>query len=232
VTTDPQWPSPGGQPAGPPSDAPQGWYAVPDPNYNWGLAPGGHPNARYAVAVQRPPRPTTVTVALALTYAGVGLSGANAIAGALYNWLNRGKLLSTVTADAPPDGPDMTSFLSTTIAASVVVSLVVWLLAAAGTVVCAVLARRGRNPARIVLAVLVGVFALNNLCGGAAGLFVAGTRSGGGSPSPFNATASLPWWTVPIQLILAVMAALICVLLLLRATNRYFSPGAGRRFVE
>jgi hypothetical protein len=96
-------------------------------------------------------------------------------------------------------------------------AVVVWLLPAAGTVVTAVLTGRGSNPARIVLASLMGLFAVAGLCGGA--VAVAG--------APASAAQT---YSGVMAIGLAVLAATIGVLLILPAANRYFSAGPGRRF--
>jgi hypothetical protein len=89
-------------------------------------------------------------------------------------------------------------------------------------VVTAVLTRRGANPARIVLASLMGVYALANLCGGTFSLLSAGAESivAGGA----SAGASV------LDVLLGVLAVTVGVLLLLPTANRYFSAGPGRRF--
>jgi hypothetical protein len=225
VTGVPPW-----DPTAPPGQAPPGWYAVPDPNQNWGLAPGGHRNAAYLIGVPRPPRPRPVGLAIALTYAGVGISAAYTVANAVFTLANKDRLIGAMTANAGPEAPDPGPFMSTTMTAGVVIAAVVWLLAAVGTVLCAVPTRRGRNPARIVLVSLVGVFALNNLCGGVGGLLLANANIG--QVPPFTGAPVLAWWAGPTQLLLGALAVTIVVLLLLPTANRYFSPGVGRRFVD
>jgi hypothetical protein len=202
-------------------------YSYADPAPNWGLAQPAAPG--YAVLVPRPPRPTVVRMAVLLAYAGAALSGVQTLLTYLYQWSHRRELLDAATANAPGGAPNMESMLNTSLVAGIVIGSVVWLLAAAGTVVCAALAGRGRNPARIVLACLAGLFALSNLCGSVAGLLLSGARAADALPTT-SFGAQLPWWSLTLQAVLGLMAVALLVLVLLPAANRYFSPGPGRRF--
>lgn len=223
VADAPAAPAGGWSPAGPPGGYA---YAYPDPAQNWGLAQPAA--AGYVALVPRPPRPAAVRAAVVLAYLGAGLSGVQTLLSYLYQWSHRQELINAATADAPAGGPNMESMLNTSLVVGIVVGAVVWLLAAAGTVVCAALTNRGRNPARIVLACLAGLFALSNLCGAGAALLISGARASQAMPTAFS--ARLPWWSPTLQAVLGLMAVALLVLVLLPSANRYFSPGAGRRF--
>jgi hypothetical protein len=94
-------------------------------------------------------------------------------------------------------------------------------------VICAVLANRGANPARIVLASLMGLFALVNLCQSAAGAAgAAGAGFGVLNRTGFDDS----WIDAALSLILLGLSITIGVLLLLPSAQRFFSPGPGRRF--
>jgi hypothetical protein len=217
------------QPEPPPAQPDQPAYLEIDPSQNWGLAYPGYRMAGYVQPVPRPPRPGAVAVAMYLTYAGVVISGAQAVLDALVTWYRRDAILASASAGGPPDA-DVSSIFGTWITVGLVIGLLFWLLPAAGAVVCAELTRRGKNAARIVLACLAGVFALYNLCGagfvGVAGL--AGSASTSSGPVPFTSGAT--WWSTVVGVLLGGAAVTILVLLVLPATNRYFSPGPGRRF--
>jgi hypothetical protein len=194
---------------------------------NWGLA---YPGVAYTpvVLVPRPPRPPVVGLAVGLAFAGVGLSALDQVASAVVTFANRDAITSEATSRVAgdPNAPDMTSIVNASTVLGLVLGLVVWLLPAAGTVVTAVLSRRGNNPARIVLASLMGVFAAVGLCGGALGLV-------GSTMSRVGTVSSLRGWQVVsgvVDLLLAGLAVAIGILLLLPAANRYFSAGPGRRF--
>jgi hypothetical protein len=147
------------------------------------------------------------------------------IGNAVYSWHNRTRFLS----EATPDSPEAARFLSTTFTAGLVFGLGIWLLAAAGTVVCAELTRRGRNPARIVLACLAGVFAVNNLCGATGGALMANLPSSD-SGSIATVGSQGTWWSIAAQVLLVALGVAILVLVLVRPAGRYFSAGPGGRF--
>ncbi len=221
-------PAPGADPGGPPGYA----YPVVDPQQNWGMAyPGHHPQA-YGELVPRPPKPPVVGVATGLTWLGIALSGVLTIANGAWTWANREKLLADATRDAPT-GVDLESTYTAAMTFALVLSGVMWLLPAAGAAVAAVLTGRGRNPARITLACLAGVFALVQFCGAGANLLVgtlAEATADAGPANPFGSAASQPGWYTAGQALLGALGVAILVLLLLPATNRYFSAGPGKRF--
>ena len=200
------WGAPGQQPP------PAGY------GYNWGVA---YPIGYQPVAwIPRPPRPGVVKVAVTLTVLGVLISGVQ-IMFDLVNGLGaqRDQIVAQLRDTGNP-APD--NLADTAVNLGIVFAVLFWLLPAAAAMVNALLARRGFNPSRIVLAILMGVFALNDLCGGIFGLVnvsMNGTRIRVG-------TASLI-----VDLILAIVAVAVGVLVLVPAANRFFSAGPGRRFM-
>jgi hypothetical protein len=213
---------------------PTGWQ-VPK-----GYGQGGDP-AQYGLAappgyepvylVPRPPRPGVVNIAVMLTYVGVLLGGLQVLAGALVSWEERRSLSGLTGTGLSGNGSLSESQLQTTIMIGIIISVVVnWLVPGAGAVVTAVLTARGANAARIVLASLMGLFALVNLCqvtGGAAVIGL-GTRLVPGALVP----AGWVWADLLLSLVKFALAVTIGVLLLVPPANRYFSPGPGRRFVN
>ncbi|WP_345625031.1 hypothetical protein [Rugosimonospora acidiphila] len=87
----------------------------------------------------------------------------------------------------------------------------------------AALSHRGSNASRITLASLMGFYVLIGLCGGAFALVNVGAA---GFPSPgLRASVAV------VEVLAALLAVTIGVLLLLPAANRFFYAGPGRRFV-
>ncbi|WP_203916978.1 hypothetical protein [Rugosimonospora africana] len=190
--------------------------------YNWGFI---HPSFAPLTLVPRPPRPGVVKVAVILTYLGVGLSAVYTVISIVSLFVNRNLITSQVSEGLRAD-PQVSIDLATVTHAAVwlgvVVSIIEWILPAAGAVVCAILTGRGANPARIVLASLMGFYALVNLCGSTFSLVSMGAGSVAGEQL-----------TVPtsiLRVVLAALAVTIGVLLLVPSANRYFSAGPGRRF--
>jgi len=181
--------------------------------YQWGAYPP--PGYEPVYLVPRPPRPGTVNLALALTYVGVGVATVEFLLNAVFAWQSRPAL----SGDDSRFGT-----LGLTIAL-VLAGVFGLLLPGAGVVVCAVLARRGANPARIVLASLMGLFALANLCQAVSG--AAGSGAGMVNGTPGVASSSIQ---AGLSLIESGLAVTIGVLLLVPSAQRYFSPGPGRRF--
>ncbi len=215
---------PGGEPPTvPPPAAPQSGYFTPPPQsgygYNWGL-PYQAPGYRVVYLVPRPPRPGVVNLAVLLTIVGVLISGAQLAVNLVTTYIHRNDL---VTGLGNANGPRPQQLVTTVFQIGLVVSVAVWLLPAAGALVTALLARRGSNAARIVLACLVGLFALNGLCGGIFGLVnprmsaLTSVRESALSPA--------------FDLVLTGLAIAIGVLVLVPSANRFFSAGPGRRFM-
>jgi hypothetical protein len=159
-----------------------------------------------------------------LTVLGAVLAGVQTLVSDWYQWAHR--------ADLVPESDAATSVIDTSLRIGIALSVTLWLVAATGVIVCAAFAWRGRNGARITLACLTAVFALNQLLGAAAGLAVRAADSAA-TPNPLaGAYSAATWWLVPIQAAVGVLAVLICVLVLLPSANRYFSAGPGRRFIS
>jgi CubicO group peptidase (beta-lactamase class C family) len=210
------WPPPGTQPlpgTQPPPGLPQ---APPGYGYNWGLAyPVGYQPVSW---IPRPPRPAVVKVAVIFTMVGVLVSAIQLVINMVYAYQQRGQIVTQVNTGTAADA----DIFNTAVVVGLAFGVVFWLLPAAGAVVTALLAQRGSNAARIVLASLMGLFALNDLCNGVFGLVspgfnVSAVRAAGISPA-FN-------------LVLAALAVAIGVLVLVPPANRFFSPGPGRRFM-
>jgi hypothetical protein len=245
--SDPNWAAPSGstedkveplRPAVPPAEptplfvyGQQPTYPVMDPTQNWGMVV---PRVNYAVLVPRPPRPATVSLALLLACVGVGVATVTETANGIYQWTNRSQIFSSVESTAPT-GVDARRLVDASATLGLVIGVLLYLVVAAGVVTCTVLANRRKNGARITLAAAMGVLGLYNLCN-LGSSFVVGSltdRLARESNSTFDfsaASAQVPWWSLVGQGVLAVVALAVFVLLILRPTNRYFVPGAGRRF--
>lgn len=227
-----QQPGPGSQypTTEPPGVPPIAGYPGADPNQNWGLAPGG-PLLTYETLIPRPPRPRVVSVALTLVYAGVLISAVQTAANAIFQWQHRDEVLpqSETSTD-----PTVTGFAESVTAISIGFAIFLWLIVAAGAVVCAILTDRKKNAARITLASFLGVIAMFQLCAGVANL-VSGSilDSLAAGDSQFDqefVAIEPPWWLLVGPFALGVLAAVAAVLLIVPSANRYFTAGAGRRF--
>lgn len=216
------WVPPGGPAPEPaPVSAPgQPGAASPGEYVNWGLTAPPAPRYEPVVFVPRPPRPPGVHLALLLTYCGVALAGLLTI------------LDVASVSDMPPNdtAPSLTEPARWVLTVFYVLA---WLVPAAGTVVAAIFAGRGANAGRIVLASLMGLYALVELCQGLSGF----GNFAGNPVDPDNPLGGLPAQQGGLVLItfaktfvLAGLALAIGVLLLRPAANRYFSPGPGRRW--
>jgi hypothetical protein len=192
--------------------------------YGWGLA-YPDPGYRSVVLIPRPPRPGVVNLAVILTYLGVGLSLVEAVAGIISLYIDRGSITSQVNdgiQSDPSAAAGMAAFAHAAFGLMLVVAIVTWVLPATGAVVTALLTGRGANPARIVLASLMGVYALSNLCGGTFGLVNLGGKG--------EAVRNLSILGGLLDVVLGALAVTIGVLVLVPSANRYFSAGPGRRF--
>ena len=205
------WPPPGTNPETQPPQAPPGY------GYNWGLAyPVGY---QPLALIPRPPRPGVVNVAVILTMIGVLVSAVQLAINMRYTYEQRDQITAQLNTGTAGGSTDM---FNTAFTVGLAVGVLFWLLPAAGAVVTSLLARRGSNASRIVLASLMGVFALSDVCNGVFGLV---------NPS-INVSAVHPARISPVfNLVLAVLAVVIGVLVLVPSANRFFSPGPGRRFM-
>ena len=205
------WPPPGTNPETQPPQAPPGY------GYNWGLAyPVGY---QPLALIPRPPRPGVVNVAVILTMIGVLVSAVQLAINMRYTYEQRDQIIAQLNTGTAGGSTDM---FNTAFTVGLAVGVLFWLLPAAGAVVTSLLARRGSNASRIVLASLMGVFALSDLCNGVFGLV---------NPS-INVSAVHPARISPVfNLVLAMLAVVIGALVLLPSANRFFSAGPGRRFM-
>jgi len=194
--------------------------------YQWGMAvpPGYEP----AYLVPRPPRPGVVNLAVLLTYIGVAVSAVGFVISLVATWQAQ-QTLSHLSDHGQVSEP----VLRTSLGLGVGIGVAAWLIPAAGTVICAALTRRGANPARIVLASIMGLFALVNLCYGVLRGITAGVSGSlPGGVYTTQAASGLNWVGLAVDVADLVLAVTIGVLLLVPAANRYFSPGPGRRFTN
>jgi hypothetical protein len=207
-------------------------YPVATPQQNWGV---NAPAWTYAVIVPRPPRPAVVQTAILLAYIGVVVATAVSASNSVYQWSNRERIFSNVTVNSN-NGAEGKSLIDASATLGIVIGSLVWLLVAVGVVVCAVLANRRKNGARITLAAGLAVVGLYNLCGVGSAAVVGSLgdklaeQSAGSSFSMSLASTEVPWWSIAGQGVLAALALTIFILLILPASNRYFVAGAGRRF--
>jgi hypothetical protein len=220
---------PGGEPpidapaTVPPPLVPLSGYTPPPPppgyGYNWGLAYPA-PGYQAVYLVPRPPRPGVVNLAVLLTILGVLVSGAQFAINVVVTYANKNDL---VTQLGGANGAQSRQVVDTVFQVGVGFAVAIWLLPAAGALVTALLARRGSNAARIVLASLMGLFALNGLCGGVFGLV---------NPRMTAFTAGRDSGLSPVfDLVLAGLAVAVGVLVLVPSANRFFSAGPGHRFM-
>ena len=206
------WPPPGTNPGTQPPQAPPGY------GYNWGLAyPVGY---QPLALIPRPPRPGVVNVAVILTMIGVLVSAVQLAINMRYTYEQRDQIISQLNTGTAGDGG--TDMFNTAVTVGLAIGVLFWLLPAAGAVVTSLLARRGSNASRIVLASLMGLFALNDLCNGVFGLFSPGVTVSAVHPARISSV---------FNLVLAALAVVIGVLVLVPSANRFFSPGPGRRFM-
>jgi hypothetical protein len=172
--------------------------------------------------IPRPPRPGVVNLAVALTVLGVVISGVQTVIDSVITYRHQDKVIGQLSSGSSDTRPPV-EVVHMAVGFGIAFAIALWVLPAAGAVVTALLARRGANPARIVLASLMGVYALNELCGGIFGLVnptIGGiTRVSTGAVAP------------AFDFVLAGLAIAIGVLVLVPPANRFFSAGPGRRFI-
>lgn len=208
------WQPPGQEP-------PTGGQVVPPGYaYNWGMAypiPGYQPVAW----IPRPPRPGVVNLAVALTLLGVVISGVQTVIGLVVTYGDQDRMIGQLSGGS--SDPGAVDVVHMAVGFGIAFAIALWVLPAAGAVVTALLSRRGANAARIVLASLMGVYALNELCGGIFGLV--NPTIGGFTRVSAGAI------TAVFDFVLAGLAIAIGVLVLVPPANRFFSAGPGRRFM-
>lgn len=196
---------------------PTGDWQVP-PGYGqaqWGAYP---PHGYQPVyLVPRPPRPGVVRLAVILTYVGVAVAALDLAVTLAGTWLSRNERANPF--DPGRSGGTSRSGAGTGFWAFAAVAVVLgFVLPAAGAVVAAIFSARGANPGRIVLASLMGLYALVNLC------------QAGGQLASIAAGSAWMLLGAGLQLINLGLAVTIGALLLVPAANQYFTPGPGRRF--
>jgi hypothetical protein len=171
-----------------------------------------------------------VWLAFVLSYAGVALALVYLVAYSLDQWSHR----ADRTAGVDRLNVDAGRFNDASTRFTLVFMAGYWVALAAGVVVCTLLAQRGRNPARIILAVLAGVMAVSNLLslGGVWFGYLLREQLANDPDNPVSAALQVrvPWWATAGTGVLAALALGILISLILPASNRYFSPGPGRRF--
>jgi hypothetical protein len=209
--------------------APSGGWQVPEGyGHQWGMAvpPAGY---EPVYLVPRPPRPPVVNIAIMLTYVGLVLAALQVAVAGVVNWQTRASLSRLSQSGTPTLVAQSNSLL----VGIVFTAVLMWLLPGAGAVVTAVLSARGANPARIVLASLMGLFALVNVCQASGGVL------GAAAMSQLSRTIGMSsmgggwvWVEVALHVIEFGLAVAIGVLLIVPAANRYCSPGPGRRFAD
>lgn len=206
----------GGPPmSGPPMSGPPISGAPASPAYGPTGLPA-YPGAAGAPAADPGPRPTTVTAAVALTFAGVALAFVGTVLTHLF-------VTEAFAAANTSNNAELEESLKSVSSTWTFVSAGLNLVAAAGVSICAIISMRGSNGARITLSVLCGLFAGWKLtCGGywAATSFAAKPEDTEviGSAMPFL------WGAVAIDMLLMFIAIAILALLLVGPSQRFFSP--------
>ena len=172
-----------------------------------------------------PARPTTVTAASALLYAAAAIQ----VISIVLSFFAFGPIQEVINeqfADTPEAGA-----VATGMRVGIIFGIAINALFAAGTVVCAVLDSRGKNPARIVTWVLGGIAVLCYACNlvGTA-LSSSLTNMGGTSPEQTEIQNriedALPAWQNSVDLITSILLILAfggaMILLALPASNAFF----------
>jgi hypothetical protein len=219
MTYDPGY---GGQPGGQQFqfyDNPPAPPAPPEPVPAYLPAPPAYPGAGNLTGQHDPgPRPQTVTIAVVLTFAGIGLAFVAILMGYL-----AASDLHPVTADNPLVDDRVRANSTATDLLSIMISVVGNLTAGAGAGVCAVFALRGSNGARIALAVLCGVFSVWKLACGGFGLL--GVRMASQLEVP-GYRAGFGYAAAGLDLVLMLLAITIALLLLVGPSNQFFAKPA------
>lgn len=159
-------------------------------------------------------RPTVVSLAVTLTFVGVGIAFVGTLLGHL-------ALADLARQDTPAEVRDLMramSGISTFIAAGVN------LVGAAGVSICAISAMRGSNGGRITLCVLCGLFAGWKLMCGGYNLLIYSQDTMDEALAQLGGAVRYLYGAVAADLFLMFLAIAILVLLLTGPANRYFSP--------
>jgi hypothetical protein len=177
--------------------------------------------------IVRPARPTVVMTAVVLTYVGVALSGLKAAAELAMTLNYRDDIVRLMREQGQfsgnDSGFDRQTFLNAYITAIPVAFLMIWLLAGAGAVICAMRSARGSNGARLTLAVLSGLFVIGALC---MGFFTTmSVLSNHENSSVRNLGVAWTLASIGGGVVLAGIALTVLVLLFVPKARRYFTPG-------
>jgi len=182
--------------------------------------PGGGNVGR---AADRGPRPSTVTIAVGLVFVGVGLAFIGTVLSHLF-WTEAFHKLSG-------ESSEIAETTKTVAGVMTFVGAGVNLIAAAGASICAILALRGSNGARITLCVLAGVFAgWKLMCGGYSLITSINGDSAKELRDKVGDAMYLLYAAVGIDVVLMVLAIGIIALLLVGVSNRFFNPARVPRY--
>ncbi|WP_412738822.1 hypothetical protein [Krasilnikovia sp. MM14-A1259] len=165
-------------------------------------------------------------MAMILTWGGLGLSGLLAAAAMVYLWAARPETGNSRDGWAP--------WVNGLLAGMLVFVVLSWSLPAVGIVLSAVRAGRGSNSARVTLAGVLSFCAMTH--GGMVVTFLSAwmesvPASEGRPGYDWNLMSAMPWVLLAAQAVCCAIAIAVVILLVVPATNRYFSPGPGKRFI-
>jgi hypothetical protein len=201
---------------------------VPDVSQPYGGPPGYGPpvqvsppaypgHANVVQAADPGPRPSTVTAAVALVFVGVGLAFIGTVLNHLY-WTEAFKQLSSGSAE-------VADTLNTFTGAMTFIGAGVNLLAAAGASICAIIAMKGSNGARITLCVLCGLFAgWKLMCGGYSLVTSTTGQVAAEMRKEVGDAIYLLYAALGVDFVLMVVAIGIVALLMVGVSNRFFNP--------
>jgi hypothetical protein len=165
----------------------------------------------------RGPRPSTVTTAMALVFVGVGLAFIGTVLSHLF-WTEAFDKLSGGSSEVAETTKTFTGVMT-------FVGAGINLIAAAGASICAIVAMRGSNGARITLSVLCGVFAgWKLMCGGYSLVTSVSGDAADELRDKLGDSMFLLYGAVGVDFVLMVIALGIIALLMLGASNRFFNP--------
>ncbi|MGH3728772.1 MAG: hypothetical protein ACRDTU_08470 [Micromonosporaceae bacterium] len=210
--------APYGQPpmSGPPVSGPGVSGPPASPPYGGPMGYPAYPAGQVVARVDPGERPSLVTVAVVLTFLGIGL----AFLGTVLLHLFWAEVLDTAGEGAPSE---MTETFDSFSGALTFVAAGFNLLAGIGAAICAILAMRGSNGARITLCVLCGLFAgWKLMCGGYWTVNV--TAPAEESLRPIESALPFMYGAAAIDGVLMLVGIAIVALLLTSPSNRYFNP--------